>query len=138
MTLEEYLVAWDEQYLIAVRSIPLFDRDVTERWTPEQREYFVKIFFHLRGHFGEVLWALGTASPDAEFKEIILENIRDEFGGKGRSHEQLFQELARSLGCDLSTEYVDNKYYLPFARVYNQSQLQAIANQDWNSSLIGF
>jgi pyrroloquinoline quinone (PQQ) biosynthesis protein C len=138
MTLEEYLAAWDEQYLIAVRSIPLFDRDVTQQWTLDQRQYFVKLFFHLRGHFGEVLWALGTATPDADFKEIILENIRDEFGGKGKSHEQLFQELASSLGCDLSTEYVDNKYYLPFARLYNQSQLQAIAAQDWNQSLIGF
>ena len=138
LNLEEYLMSWDEHYLRAVRSIPLFDPEVTRKWVPEQRQYFVQLFFHLRGHFGEVLWALGNASPDEDFKDIILDNMRDEFGGKGRSHEQLFQELARSLGCDLSTEYVDDKFYLPFAKLYNQSQLQAIATQDWNLSLIGF
>ena len=135
---EAFLAAWDDDYLHAIRSIPMFAPGVARAWSQEQRHHFIRVFFHIRGHFGEVLWALGNAAPDSRFKDIVLDNMRDELGGDGSAHERLYLDLARALGCDLTTEYVDQQYYLPFARLYNDLQLRAIATQDWRYSAVGF
>jgi nucleoside-diphosphate-sugar epimerase len=135
---EDFLAAWDEDYRRGIRSIPMFAPGVAGAWSTQQRHHFIRVFFHIRGHFGEVLWALGNAVPDSRLKEIVLDNMRDELGGDGPAHERLYQELARALGCDLKTEYVEQQYYLPFARLYNDVQLHAIATQEWRCSVVGF
>ena len=112
-SLEAFLAAWDDDYLHAIRSIPMFVSGLASTWSQEQRHHFIRVFFHIRGHFGEVLWALGNAAPDSRFKEIVLDNMRDELGGDGSAHSRLYQELARTLGCYLKTEYVAQPYYLP-------------------------
>ncbi len=136
--LDGFLRSWDESYLRGLNGIEMFDPEITRRWSTQQRQFFVGAFYHVRGHFGEVLWRLGNAAPDARIKGIILDNIGDEFAGDGPSHEQLYLELARQVGCDLANEHVEEKFYLPFLRQYNQSQLRAIGDLDWRDVLIGF
>ena len=135
---EEFLAAWDEDYLRGIWLGPMFVPGVASAWSREQRDHFIRVFFHIRGHFGEVLWALGNAAPDSRCKEIVLDNMRDELGGDRSPHERLYLELARALGCDLKTEYVDQQDHLPFARLYNDLQLRAVATQDWRASIVGF
>jgi thioester reductase-like protein/pyrroloquinoline quinone (PQQ) biosynthesis protein C len=136
--LDAFLSQWDDSYLRGQRDIAMFDPRVTARWTREQQQGFVRTFYHVRGHFGEVLWAMGNAVESPVLKNIILANIRDELGGGGLSHERLYLELARQLGVELKDELVRGEWYLPFLRQYNDLQVQAIRTGDPVASVIGF
>jgi len=136
--MDEFLARWDDSYLRGLRDIPMFDVRITSQWSREQQQRFARTFYHVRGHFGEVLWAMGNAIPSSTVKNIILANIRDEFGGAGPSHESLYLELVRELGVELTGEYARNDDYLPFLRQYNDLQVHAIRTSDAASSIIGF
>ncbi len=130
-SLEDFLLAWDNEYKAQTMKIPLFNENITSQWTTQQKQYFVKILYHQRAHFDDVLWYLGNFAPNSMSREMILDNIRDEFGKNGRSHEQLYLDFAKDMGVDLTFELLEEKYYLPFIMEYNKGQLKWFREHDW-------
>ncbi|ELR97577.1 iron-containing redox enzyme family protein [Gloeocapsa sp. PCC 73106] len=136
--LENFLNEWDKTYLNSLKNIPIFNSKTTQNWTEDQQRLFIKLLYHVRSHFGEFLWHLGNFAPNVQMKEMILENIRDEWGKDGPSHEQIYLNLAHQMGVDLTYECVEQENYLPFLREYNQSQIRALIEHDWQHKLVGF
>jgi len=136
--LEQFLSEWDRQYLVALSRIDLFQPEITSSWTLVQQQRLVQLFFHVRGGFAGILLELGNAAPDAHYKNIILKNLHDEFGGHGPSHRELFLRLGRAVGADLSREQVEKRYNIPVIQQYNDVQVRSIVERGWTLSLIGF
>lgn len=138
MTLEEFLENWDAQNRAFHKQIPLFNPELSKNLSKEQQRYFARVFYHLRGHFHDFLWYMGNHAPDTESKKVILDNIAEEFGSNGRSHERLYLDFAACLGVDLTDEVIHQKTYLPFAREFNKKHLEWLASNDWQSQLATF
>jgi hypothetical protein len=136
--LQQFLEEWDKNYRDAVKDIPMFKPELTKNWTDNQKIYFAKTFYHVRGHFHDFLWYLGTHTADAKVKAIILENIAEEFGGIGYSHEQLYYNFAKSVGADLNNEIIKEENYLPFIRKFNQGHLEWLQSHNLESRLAAF
>lgn len=134
----EFLKKWDLDYKIALNKIPLFNLQLENNWSREQKIRFVKIFYHIRGHFSNFLWYLGNHAPSHREKLIILQNIAEEFGNEGQSHEQLYFDFAASLGVDLKEEICTEDNYLPFAREFNSCHLNWLNTHDWECCLAAF
>lgn len=137
-TFNQFLEIWDKEYVSQTKKIALFDKNTTTKWSTHQREYFVKLLYHQRAHFGDVLWYMGNFAPDAMTKEMILDNMRDEFGKNGRSHEKLYLDFAKDMGVDLTYELLEEKFYLPFLREYNRGHLQWLREHSWPDRLAAF
>jgi hypothetical protein len=137
-SLNQFLKDWDNRYNDAIKGIDLFKEDFVKSWSVEQKRLFVSVFYHLRGHFAEFLWYMGSFAPNKSAKELIIGNIVDEFNYNGMSHDQLFLHFASMFDLDLTYELLDNKYYLPFARSYIEGQLRWLRDNNWESRLAGF
>lgn len=133
-TLAEFLKEWDELIELDHSRIPLFDPEQTKNFTRQQQACFAETFCHARGHFHEVLWSLGVRAPDRKYKQVILDNIADEFGGDGPSHEHLYRRFADYVGADLTKQ----ETYLPFLQVYNRDLLGYLCNRDWDEAVGAF
>jgi hypothetical protein len=114
VSLSDYLDWGDNNYKNSIKKIPLFNPRKTVKWSSAQREYFVKTFYHVRGHFHCFLWFMGNIAPDKKSKHMIVQNIMEEFGENGLSHERLYYEFGKSLSVDLSNEITGQQHYLPF------------------------
>jgi len=136
--LQDFLRGWDNQYKMGMAEIDLFKEEKTQQWSEEQKKLFVQLLYHQRAHFDDVLWLMGNFAPNAEAKEVILNNIRDELGMNGLSHEKLYLEFARSLGVDLTYELIEEKYYYSFLREYNHGHLRWLRDHDWDHRLAAF
>ncbi len=101
-----------------MKKIDLFIPEKVQLWNEEQKVFFIKVFYHLRGHFSDLLWYMGSFAPDKKSKELIISNILDEFNPNGLSHEQLYLLFASAFNVNLTYELLDNTAYLPFAREY--------------------
>ena len=112
--LEDFLVLMDKFYIKALSSIDMFDTNKTILWNMEQKQAFAKFFYHARGHFYKFLWCIGSRSKTKTMKDMVLENIKEEFGDEKKSHEQLYLDFAKALGVTLDNEIWEEKYYLPF------------------------
>jgi len=139
--MQDFLRLWDHDYARAAQAIALFDQTKPLEWTPAQQEFFARALYHSRGHFYKFLWYLGSISPSKECKEVILANIKDEFGicadGVSRfSHEQLYWNFAEAVGLDKNTlireEVLAEATNLPFIREFNEGHLDYILTQPWN------
>lgn len=133
-----FLKQWDKNYITKVSKIDLFNPKKIKQWTPRQHRYFIGVFYHLRGHFAEFLWHLGSFAPSKSAKEMILANITDEFNGHGLSHEQLYHYFASAFEVDLTHELLDNRYYVPFAKDYIDGQLRWLRQHEWEERLTMF
>ena len=129
-SLNLFLQTWDKNYEKQMKQIALFNSDLTSKWSHEQKTYFIKLLYHQRAHFDDVLWYMGNFAADAATKEVVLNNIRDEFGNNGRSHEKLYLDFAKCMGVDLTYELLDEKFYLPFLREYNHGHLRSFREHD--------
>jgi len=98
----------------------------------------VHLFYHARGHFYKFLWLLGNVAPDKDAKAQVLENIDEEFGGDGLSHEHLYYEFAQALGIDVSDEFFHEPNHLPTLQQYNLGHLTWLDAQDWHGKWAGF
>lgn len=136
--LNQYLQFWDKSYTRDIKKLPIFNPSATKNWSLEQKQRFVKIFYHIRGHFHDFLWHMGSYAPDAETKQIVLHNIGEEFSIKGRSHELLYFDFAASLGIDLLEEVSTEEHYLPFVRQFNKSHLEWLRTRTWEESIAAF
>ncbi len=136
--LYEFVSQWVSDYEQKIKMIPLFQAELTQQWTLDQKVHFAKVFYHIRGHFHDFLWHMGNHAPNKAAKNIILQNLAEEFGGSGRSHEVLFYNFADSLKPGLSTEVIDEEYYLPFVKEFNYGHLKWLRDHDWYNGLCAF
>lgn len=136
--LQLFLETWDKNYNKKINQIDLFKQELTNSWNNEQKQIFVKLLYHQRAHFGQVLWNLGNFAPNYTARELILENIRDEFGKHGISHEKLYLDFAKQMGVDLTYELIEEKFYPSFLREYNNGHLRWLLEHDWDHNLSAF
>lgn len=134
----DFLTDWDKGYQNKVAMIELFQSEKTNKLSQAQKRFFIKVFYHLRGHFAEFLWYMGSFAPNAKAKEMILSNIKDEFNPNGYSHEQLYLLFAAAFDVDLKYELIENTSYLPFAKEYIDGQLKWLRANDWDHRLAAF
>ena len=137
-SLDDFLHYWDQSYYEKVKDIPLFDSELTRKWTQKQREYFVKVFYHSRGHFRDFLWHMGNFAPDKKTKDMILENISEEFNGDSLSHEQLYLDFAKCLNVNLKNEFIEEKYNIKEMKEFNLSHIRWLNSHDWDYRLSAF
>lgn len=137
-SLQQFLEEWDYCYNKKVAMLPLFDVSKTKLWTNEQRQYFVKTFYHIRGHFHEFLWYLGNFAPDKKCKDMVLQNIQDELGDRGMSHEKLYHIFAEELGVDLTNEMIEGETNLPFIREFNKGYIRWMHQHNWPMRVSAF
>lgn len=139
LSLESFLKEWDRQYKERQDAIPLFKLREEKPLNKEQQTYFVKVFYHLfRMSIQDILWFMANHAPDGRSKEIIVENIKEELGGNGRSHELLYVDFAESIGADLRNEYIEEETYPEFARNYNKGSKKWLQERDWDSRISAF
>jgi pyrroloquinoline quinone (PQQ) biosynthesis protein C len=129
-SLDKFLESWDKDYANSIKDIPMFDGALTSKWSEAQRKFFVKTLYHARGHFHDVLWYMGNFAPNKKMKQLILDNIADEFNGNSLSHEALYLFFAKAVGVDLSYEALEEEVYLPFLKEFNKGHLRWLREHD--------
>lgn len=120
---------WKNTYRANVEELSLFSSSLV--WTPARRERFVRLFYHARGHFADLLWQLaGQATP--EERRVIVTNIMDELGGfAGSAHEILYFRFAQALGIDIrEDEAAYGRSYESFLADYNHGHVAFILSHD--------
>ena len=145
MALDTFLQEMDDKQVKVYQEISLFDTAKTSQWTEEQRKYFVKVFYHTRGHFDRLLWTRLIHAPNAETKKRMLQYMAEEaglpdlYGNQNlNSHEILFGRFAESLGIELTPELTEEEDYLPFAKEFNNGLVKWFREKDWESGVVGF
>jgi|GEM_PF-1003678 len=136
--LHKFLENWDKDYQKKISTIDIFNASLTKQWSKEQCQFFVKVLYHIRGHFDSFLWYMGNFAPDYKAKQMILKNVHDEFGMNGLSHEQLYFQFAQSFDVDLTYELLEETTYLSFAKEYIKNQLLWLRKNDWDHRLAAF
>jgi pyrroloquinoline quinone (PQQ) biosynthesis protein C len=134
----EFLASWDVNYNKKINSLPLFDSRQTAKWTINQKSHFIKVLYHCRGHFHELLWFLACYAPNKGIKDIIIDNILEELGKNGFSHEQLYDFSAKAVGVDITKEYIEQETYLPFCKEFNKGHLQWLNEHNWDMKISAF
>lgn len=137
-SLSEYLSDWESRYTQSAKQLSLFDPGYTQCWALPTKQYFAALLYHIRGHFIDFLWYLGNTLPTRELKAIVLSNIEDEFNLNGLSHEALYHLFAQALDMDLSLEYIENHYYLPEIKAFNQGHLSWLHQHNWQENFSAF
>lgn len=136
--LEDFLQAWDAYYSSLVENLELFNSNYITKWSLFQRQHFVKTFYHIRGHFHDFLWYMGNFAPNKKSKDMILQNIIDELGDHGMSHEKLYHLFAEQLGVDLTNEMIEQETYLPFIQEFNKGYIRWLHKHDWTTRVSAF
>ncbi len=138
MSLNNFISKWSNDYTSELKLLPLFNTNITSKWNLVTRQKFIKIFYHARGHFYDFLWYMGNYAADKMVKKVILSNIEEEFGYASKSHEELYMDFAQCHGVDLSTEHIEEKYYVNSIKNFNKNHLRWLANHDADSRLCAF
>ena len=103
MRLSEFIEQWKSWYSREIRRLaPFKNLSLWEQKPLEWGRSFVRYFYDARGHFDRFLFLVGSRADNEAQKEVVLDNLRDEFGGSGKSHEELYFLFAEQLGCDVS------------------------------------
>lgn len=135
---DTFLRDWDIAYETAISEIPLFDPTLTASFSSEKKQYFVRAFYHIRGHFHDFLWYMGNHAPDVETKQIILGNIQEEFGGRYGSHETLYYDFAKSMGVDIKKEATEQETNEQYIIQFNKGHLNWLYSHSWEGCLAAF
>jgi hypothetical protein len=130
LELKEFLIEWESNYLQKISKVDMFNLELVKNWDKKQQKYFAEIFYHARGHFQDFVWYIGNHAIDKETKDIILKNIGEELNDAAKSHEALYLEFANSVGADVSSEFIDEKNYLPFVKDFNKGQVRWLHEHD--------
>lgn len=136
--LDEFIAFLDADYREKIKMNSLFNTTKTKHWSSDQRAFFCKVFYHLRGHFHDFLWLMGNFAPSLEVKNIFLKNIGEEFGGTRRSHELLYFDFANALNVDIPKEIISEEHYLEFARAFNREHIRWLLEHSWNEKFSAF
>lgn len=135
---DNFIQEWECHYKAQMAKIEIFNSKFVSSWGNKQKKYFIKLLYHQRAHFHDILWIMGNSAPNNLERKLILENIYDEFGKYGRSHEDLYMDFANFFGVDLSDEMIKEKYYLNFLREYNKGHAKWLKSKDWEYKIAGF
>lgn len=136
---DDFLLKWDEEVVGLSSEVRLFNPDVASSLSLSQKQKFIKVFYHLRGHFHDFLWYMGNTAEKAEDKKVIVANIMEEFGGGRKSHEQLYFDFAKSFGVDIEREEIINEEsHLDFAKKFNKEHIKWLVSHDWYSRVSAF
>lgn len=130
MKLNDFIRDWTRQYTAEMDSVKLFDIKWTQSWTFEQKAFFVRAFYHIRGHCNDFFWFVANHTEDVRVKNVILENTDEEYGKERRSHEQLFLKFAEEFGFDLRDELVNETTNLPFIKGFNKGHIEWLATHE--------
>ena len=137
-SIDSFLSEWDDEYAAQVQKLRLFDPKWTSNWTPDQRAEFANVFQHVRGHFHEFLWHLGSFAPTFDYKQVVLNNLAEEFGGRRSSHEQLYRRFALAMGGKPEQAASEGLGDLPFVSNFNAKHLQWLRNHEWDHQWAAF
>ena len=137
-TLEDFLKEWDIKYKEKIKEVDLFNPKITGQYSSDQMKYFVKIFYHSRGHFKDFLWHLGNYAPNKVFTEIILKNIEEEFNGDYLSHEGMYLDFAKQMNVDLTDVILNEDDYLDEIREFNTGHVRWLYKQPWDVQFSAF
>jgi hypothetical protein len=132
LALNEFISTWEQSYKQEQAQIPLFQPETGKNLSTEQKQKFVKQFYHIRGHFYEMLWFLGSLAPSFEYKKVVLQNITEEFGGK-KSHENLYWDFATELGVDIQSEILSQTNNLKYIQDFDFSHKNWVITQKWEA-----
>ncbi|MBA3537165.1 MAG: iron-containing redox enzyme family protein [Tatlockia sp.] len=138
ITFEEFITNWDLAYEREIQHIKLFNEQYNCTLSEKQKAYFVKAFYHIRGHFHDFLWFMGNIAPDIQIKEIIINNIAEEFGGNYGSHEKLYYLFAESMNIDIQEEIENETTYEHYIAQFNKGHLNWLRKHEWLSCLAAF
>ena len=120
-----YLLLKVDQYNSKMSELRLFSRTNTLDWL--QKQTFAIVFYHIRGHFSELIWLLGNFAPSVEYKQILLQNIAEEFGGTGISHEQMYLNFVNSfistIRIEIAYENLQKLYEDSSATTFNRCNI---------------
>ncbi|MEB3826155.1 iron-containing redox enzyme family protein [Phormidium sp. CCY1219] len=135
VSLRQFVEPWYEKYAQSLNAMKLFTAH--EQLTKEQQIYFVQLVYHLyRLSSQEILWYLGNHAPNLTIKQSIIDNIREEMGGAGRSHEEMYHNFAVAVGIDIKSKYFMDDTYPSFVSGYKRGWiewLQSGEDQDTHS-----
>ncbi len=139
-SLSTFLQRWEADYAATVKPYKIFQPEITALWDSAQRKKFARYFYHIRGHFLKFLWLLGNEAEHPAAKQKVLDNIGEEFGGAGMSHEKLYYVFAEAVGvADIKTaEWLDEIHHVPVIKKYNQAHLTWLNSQAWASKWAAF
>lgn len=137
--LRAFIDDWTTKYEQALQDIPMFAQE-PPAWTRERLQTVVRAYAHSRTGFPEFLWYVASRAPSTAEKNVVLENIADEFGigngGNKTSHEQLYWRLAGAVGLNPETfikeEVLGQHTNLPFLEEFNRGHLRWILFQPWD------
>ena len=137
-SLEGFVEDWVNTYKKQLQKIRLFQPLHPSTLSKQQKTYFVKAFYHIRGHFHDFLWFMGNHAPSKEMKSIVLNNIAEEFGGHCYSHEQLYAVFASKLDVDIVEEIINCDTYEPYILEFNKGHLRWLNSHNWPGCLSAF
>lgn len=138
MNLDTFMNDLDNDYRIKIKGVDLFNVNITKDLSQIQKQVFAKYFYHLRGHFGDFLWYMGSIANCKEMKDIVIKNISEEFNGSSQSHEQMYYIFAEEMGVDLSKEFADRGEAYIFAEHFNNGHLNWLVNHDADECFAAF
>jgi hypothetical protein len=124
-TLQQYTDQKINEYQLKAKSIKLFQPEFTKNLTLEQKQKFVLSFYHIRGKFYKFLWYLGSLAPSREYKQVVIDNIWEEFG-QTISHEQWYYKFANEFGVDCKQEILEEKHNSQCIEDYNEEHIKFI------------
>jgi hypothetical protein len=128
--LNDFITDWKDSYTDKISKIPMFDLDRAKACSLRVKQDFARVFYHARGHFQDFIWYIGNHANDSETKKVIIENIAEELNFSAKSHEQLYLDFAKSLDVDISDEFLEEKYYVPYVKDFNLGQIKWLHQHD--------
>ncbi len=144
-SLGSFLQEMDTRQRDAYAQLDIFRPETGGRFDLQQKQYFLKVFYHTRGHFDRLLWTRLVYAPGVKEKHQILQYLAEEAGLSDLetekdqpAHEILFAAFAESVGVLLTPELTEQEAYLPFARRFNQGLVAWFREHDWQSGSIAF
>ena len=131
--LDAFLESCDAAYKKVLNQVPMFScSDSISTLSSAQKQRFIKMFYHIRGHFHDFLWYLVNYAPNEDIKALILDNIAEESGRDRHSHELLYDNFAQEFGVDSQQEMLNEDNHLPFIRAYNKAHLSYLVQHDFD------
>lgn len=134
-SLNSFVEQWADHYQDELKNVKLFQEPFVKALSLKQKQYFIKIFYHARGHFHDFLWFIGNNATDKITKQMILDNIAEEFNYSASSHEQMYFEFAKSFNVDIFEEITEEKNYIQSIKDFNHEHIRWLSKNSNNSRI---
>jgi hypothetical protein len=134
--LENFIETQTQNYLHKLQQIQLFLPST--QLNHNQIDKFCKIFYHIRGHFSQFLFLIGSFASDNRYKQVVLNNLQEEFSDDLDSHEVLYIKFCESLGVNIVPEIIHPSNNLEWVQQFNRGHLVYLYNHNWQSKWAAF